>query len=38
MGIIVPIWNINFFLIHISSNEMAKADHNAFYQSQNLEI
>ena len=30
MGIIVPIWNINFFLIHISSNEMAKADHNAF--------
>ena len=30
MGIIVPIWNINFSLIHISSNEMAKVDLNAF--------
>ena len=29
--IVVPIWNKNFFLIHISTNQLiAKLDHNAF--------
>ena len=28
--IVVPIWNKNFFLIHISTNQIAKLDHNAF--------
>ena len=28
--IVVPICNKNFFLIHISTNEIAKLDHNAF--------
>ena len=39
MGIIVPIWNKNFLVIHMSTNEMAKVDRNAFLsesESRNL--